>query len=73
MKQRQRKYRKLQQAGPGRALLRRRTAVEHALAHIAGRKGHRARYVGDAGTYSTFDRSAAIQNLEGLHGLQHAA
>ena len=41
---RQRRFRKLQKTGPGRATLRRRTAVEHALAHVAARKGHRARY-----------------------------
>jgi Transposase DDE domain len=70
---RQRKYRKLQKTGPGRALLRRRTAVEHALAHIAARKGARARYVGVRRNLFDLRRSAAIQNLEGLHRLPHAA
>lgn len=70
---RQRKYRKLQQTGPGRALLRRRTAVEHALAHIAARKGHWARYVGVRKNLFDLRRSAAIQNLEGLLRLPHAA
>ncbi|WCQ93623.1 hypothetical protein NQZ70_06375 [Sorangium sp. Soce836] len=42
----QSKLRELQQTGPGRAVLRQRTAVEHALAHIAARKRHSARYIG---------------------------
>ncbi len=70
---RQRKYRKLQQTGRGRALLRRRTAVEHALAHIAARKGHRARYVGVRRNLFDLRRAAAIQNLEGLQRLALAA
>jgi hypothetical protein len=70
---RQRKYRKLQQTSPGRALLRRRTAVEHALAHIAARKGHRARYVGVRRNLFDLRRAAAIQNLEGLQRLALAA
>jgi hypothetical protein len=70
---RQRKFRKLQQTRPGRAILRERTAVEHALAHIAARKGHRARYVGVRKNLFDLRRSAAIQNLEGLHRLAQAA
>jgi hypothetical protein len=70
---RQRKYRKLQQTAPGRALLRRRTAVEHALAHIAARKGLRARYVGVRRNLFDLRRSAAIQNLESIHRLARAA
>jgi hypothetical protein len=70
---RQRKYRKLQQTGPGRALLRRRTAVEHALAHIAARKGLRARYVGVRRNLFDLRRSATIQNLESIHRLARAA
>jgi hypothetical protein len=70
---RQRKFRKLQQTRPGRALLRERTAVEHALAHIAARKGHRARYLGVRKNLFDLRRSAAIQNLEGLHRLALAA
>lgn len=64
---RQRKFRKLQQTGPGREALRRRTAVEHALAHIAARKGQRARYVGVRRNLFDLRRAAAIQNLEGIH------
>ena len=66
---RQRQFRKLQQTGSGRATLRRRTAVEHALAHIAARKGHRARYVGVRKNLFDLRRAAAIQNLEGIHRL----
>ena len=70
---RQRKYRKLQQSPTGRAMLRERTAVEHALAHIAARKGHRARYVGVRKNLFDLRRAAVIQNLEGLQRLGHAA
>src|SRR5271170_4264464 len=70
---RQRKFRRLQQTGPGRAALRRRTAVEHALAHIAARKGPRARYVGVRRNLFDLRRSAAIQNLENIHRLARAA
>jgi len=70
---RQRKFRNLQQTGPGRALLRQRTAVEHSLAHIAARKGYRARYVGVRRNLFDLRRSAAIQNLEGIHRLASAA
>ena len=70
---RQRKYRKLQQTGPGRAVLRRRTAVEHALAHVAARKGCRARYVGVRRNLFDLRRAAVIQNLESIHRLARAA
>ena len=70
---RQRKYRKLQQSGPGRALLRQRTAVEHSLAHIAARKGYRARYVGVRKNLFDLRRASAIQNLEALHRATLAA
>jgi hypothetical protein len=64
---RQKKFRKLQQTPSGRALLRERTSVEHALAHIAARKGYRARYVGVRKNLFDLRRAAAIQNLEGIH------
>jgi hypothetical protein len=64
---RQRSFRKLQQTAAGRAALRRRTPVEHSLAHIAARKGHRARYFGVRKNLFDLRRSAAIQNLEGIH------
>lgn len=48
----------------GRERLRKRTAIEHKLAHIARRQGRRARYLGVR--KNTFDlrRAAAIQNIE---------
>jgi hypothetical protein len=66
---RQKKFRKLQETGPGRATLRLRTAVEHSLAHIAARKGYRARYIGARKNLFDLRRAAAIQNLEGAHRL----
>lgn len=63
---RQRKFRALQESGTGRAELRRRVGVEHALAHIAARKGNRARYVGVRKNLFDLRRAAAIQNLEGI-------
>jgi hypothetical protein len=71
---RQEKFRKFQQTKTGRAVLRQRTYVEHALAHIAARKGYRARYVGVRRNLFDLRRAAAIQNLEGIHFiLRHAA
>src|SRR5262249_48527453 len=48
----------------GRARLRKRTGIEHRLAHLARRQGRRARYIGTR--KNTFDlrRAATIQNLE---------
>lgn len=69
----QKKFRKLQQTGSGRATLRRRTQVEHALAHIAARKGPRARYLGVRKNLFDLRRAAAIQNLEALHRLARVA
>lgn len=48
----------------GRERLRKRTHIEHKLAHIARRQGHRARYIGVR--KNTFDlrRAATIQNIE---------
>lgn len=63
----QKKFRNLQETGPGRAVLRKRTAVEHALAHIAARKGYRARYIGVRKNLFDLRRAAAIQNLESVH------
>jgi hypothetical protein len=65
----QRKFRKLQETGPGRTALRERTAVEHALAHIAARKGGSARYIGVRKNVFDLRRAAAIQNLEAAHRL----
>ena len=60
----QKKLRMFQKTRRGRAALRRRSAVEHALAHIAARKGQRARYVGVRKNLFDLRRAAAIQNLE---------
>jgi hypothetical protein len=60
----QKKLRKLQTSRSGRAKLRERVGVEHALAHLSNRQGPRARYLGVR--KNTFDlrRLAAVQNLE---------
>jgi hypothetical protein len=60
----QQRLRKKLATPAGRAKLRKRTGVEHRLAHIARRQGRRARYLGTR--KNTFDlrRAAAIQNLE---------
>jgi hypothetical protein len=63
----QKQFRQLQQTRSGRAALRERTAVEHALAHIAARKGRRARYLGVRKNLFDLRRAAAIQNLEAMH------
>lgn len=62
---RQKEFRRLQQTRTGRQRLRERTAVEHSLAHIAARKGARARYRGSRKNLFDLRRAAAIQNLEG--------
>jgi hypothetical protein len=60
----QQKFRRLQRTPSGRAALRERVAVEHALAHIAARKGKQARYVGTRKNLFDLRRAASIQNLE---------
>jgi len=69
----QRKFRMLQESPSGRAALRERTAVEHALAHVAARKGPNARYIGVRKNLFDLRRAAAIQNLEAAHRLIQAA
>jgi hypothetical protein len=56
----------------GRARLRKRSAVEHALAHVVRRQGHRARYLGLR--KNTFDlrRCSAVENLHALDRLSLA-
>ena len=63
----QQRLRKHIRTSAGRAALRERTTIEHKLAHISQRQGHRARYVGLR--KNTFDlrRASAIQNLETMH------
>jgi len=63
----QKKFRRLQQTSTGRAKLRERVGVEHALAHIAARKGATARYFGVRKNLFDLRRASAIQNLEALH------
>jgi len=63
----QQQFRELQQTSSGRAKLRERIPVEHSLAHIAARKGNRARYLGVRKNLFDLRRAAAIQNLEGVH------
>ncbi len=60
----QKRFRRLQQTAPGRQTLRERVQVEHALAHIAARKGSTARYLGVRKNVFDLRRAAAIQNLE---------
>jgi hypothetical protein len=63
----QQRLRKLQGTPGGREMLRNRTKVEHALAHIAARKGDKARYIGTRKNLFDLRRAAAIQNLEIIH------
>ena len=69
----QKRFRRLQQSGPGRMQLRERVQVEHALAHIAARKGDRARYLGVRKNLFDLRRAAAIQDLEAAQHLARAA
>ena len=57
----------------GRKALRKRTSVEHSLAHICNRQGPRARYRGIR--MNTFDvrRTAAVQNLHTADRMRTAA
>jgi hypothetical protein len=69
----QKKFRKLQNSPSGRQALRERVAVEHALAHIAARKGNKARYFGARKNLFDLRRAATIQNLEALQRLEKNA
>jgi hypothetical protein len=69
----QKKFRKLQGTSTGRATLRHRVAVEHALAHIAARKGDHARYIGTRKNLFDLRRTAAIQNLEAVQRMEREA
>jgi hypothetical protein len=55
--------RRRQTTPAGRAKLRERVAVEHALAHIGRWQGHRARYRGTRKNLLDLRRSAAVHNL----------
>lgn len=50
----------------GRARCRERVQVEHALAHVAARKGPRARYIGCRRNLFDLRRAAVLQNLEAM-------
>ncbi len=63
----QHKLRKLQSSRNGRQRLRKRTGIEHRLAHIAARKGPKARYRGIRKNLFDLRRAAAIQNVETIH------
>lgn len=69
----QKKLRQLQSSPRGRQLLRARVAVEHSLAHIAARKGNKARYIGVRRNLFDLRRASAIQNLEALHRIYREA
>ena len=62
----QQRLRKLQSSPIGRRRLRTRTAVEHRLAHIAARKGPKARYRGTRRNLFDLRRASAIQNFEAI-------
>lgn len=61
---RQKRLRKLQSTKKGRKRLRARTEIEHQLAHVSGRKGPRARYIGMRKNLYDLRRTAAVQNLQ---------
>jgi hypothetical protein len=69
----QKKLRQLQASPRGRQSLRARVAVEHSLAHIAARKGDKARYIGIRKNLFDLRRASAIQNLEALHRIHREA
>lgn len=69
----QKTLRQRQRTSRGRQELRERVAVEHALAHVAARKGDTARYVGVRKNLFDLRRAATIQNLEALHRLDKEA
>jgi hypothetical protein len=60
----QRDSRDMLKTKTGRARFRQRTPIEHRLAHIANRKGPRARYWGARKNLFDLRRTAAVQNLE---------
>jgi hypothetical protein len=60
----QHQLRKLTKSPTGRARLRQRVSVEHRLAHLARRQGHRARYRGIRKNVFDLRRAAALQNIE---------
>jgi Transposase DDE domain/Transposase domain (DUF772) len=69
--------RQQQQTPQGRARLRQRVAVEHALAHVGHWQGHRARYLGQRKNLFDLRRAAVVHNLHVIarqpHQTQQAA
>ncbi len=61
---RQQRLRELRSTPAGRMRLRRRTRVEHHLAHVAARRARRARYRGSRKNAFALRRTAALQNLQ---------
>lgn len=61
---RQQRLRRLIAKPSGRERFRERVAIEHRLAHIAARKGPKARYRGTRNNLFDLRRAATIQNLE---------
>lgn len=60
----QKRLRTLSKTKTGRQRFRQRVSVEHSLAHIGQRQGHRARYIGTRKNLFDLRRAALIQNLE---------
>ncbi len=58
--------RQRQKTTEGRAQLRERVAVEHALAHIGRWQGRRARYTGTRKNLSDLRRAAVVHNLHAI-------
>jgi hypothetical protein len=69
----QKKLRARQSTRGGREVLRERVAVEHALAHIAARKGDTARYLGTRRNLLDLRRAATLQNFEALQRMEREA
>jgi len=65
--------RERQQTPQGRAKLRERVAVEHALAHVGRWQGHRARYCGVRKNVFDLRRCAVVHNLHVLMSLPETA
>jgi hypothetical protein len=65
--------RALKRTPEGRAALRERTAIEHALAHVTRRQGPRARYLGTRKNLLDLRRVCAVENLHVLDRSERAA
>ncbi len=63
----QEKLRRRALTSRGRARLRKRTGVEHTLAHVGRRQGPKARYLGTRMNLYDLRRAAAVVNLETIH------